>query len=55
MRGEPFGEDIGELINGGNKLDLEIFTQHPLTDEMEVHFNMFGSRMEDRVGGDSES
>jgi hypothetical protein len=51
--GKTFGEDIGELIHCGDKFDNEILAKNLFSHKLEINLNMFGSSMEDRIGGNS--
>jgi hypothetical protein len=48
-QGKRLGEDICNLILGGNKSNLELFPSHTFTNKMEVYLNVLRSRVEDWV------
>jgi hypothetical protein len=48
-QGKRLGEDICNLILGGNKSNLELFSSHTFTNKVKIHLNMLRSRVEDWV------
>jgi hypothetical protein len=45
----PLGEDICDLIMGGDELDEDVSIKYFLTNEVIVNLNMSGTCMKDRV------
>jgi hypothetical protein len=53
-RREALGKDVSQLIICRNKFDLKIFAEYSFLDKMEVHFDMLGSSVKNRIGGYGE-
>ena len=47
-------EDIGYLINDGNKLQRDIFIGNLLTNEVHINLNVFGTGVEHWIEGQGE-
>jgi hypothetical protein len=52
--GETFGEDVGNLVNGGEVVELNVFVENLFSDEVDVNFDVLGSGMGDRIGGNGK-
>jgi hypothetical protein len=48
---EAFGEDVGNLFQGGEITELNVAVGDLFEDEMNINFHVFGSYMGHGVGG----
>jgi hypothetical protein len=49
MSGKTFSEDIGELINSGDKFDYQILAKNTFSHKVKIYFNVLCAGMEDWV------
>lgn len=52
MAGETFGEDVSVLKSGGNMQNPNVSKGNFFSNEMDVHFNVFGPLMLHGVSGE---
>jgi hypothetical protein len=48
-RRESLGEDVNQLISGGDEFNLEILAKHSFSDEMKINLNVLHSSMENGI------
>jgi hypothetical protein len=52
---QTFGEDIWRLMMSWDVPSIEILVEDLFSDEVVIHFNVFGAGMKYRIGGEGES
>lgn len=49
LGGKTLRGDINKFINNGDKFNHHILTKNTLTNEVEIHFNIIGASMKNRI------
>jgi hypothetical protein len=52
---ESFGENIDGLVFNGNIWKSNLLTSHNITNGMTIYFNIFGTRMKNKIGNNLNS
>ena len=55
LSGKAFNEDISKLIDGGDKFYNKILVKNKLSNKVEIHLNMLGVSMENKIGGNCKT